>query len=65
MKHTYYIIDPKAAMPLLTMKMLSSYSFKEDTLEDGTKVYGWMEFDGELSNKCIEISKVVEKEEQK
>ena len=65
MKHIYYITDPKAAMPLLSMKMLTSYSFKPETLEDGTEVRGWLEFDGELSNKCIEISKVIKKEELK
>lgn len=64
MNHVYYVIDPQKALPLLAMKMLHSYSFKEDTLEDGTKIYGTMEFRGELSSKIIEISGVVEKQNQ-
>lgn len=60
MKHRYYITDMQKALPLLGMKMLTSSRFKEEKLEDGTKVYGVLEFNGELSAKCIEFSEVIE-----
>lgn len=62
MRHVYYVLDPQKALPLLSLKMMTSYSFKPEELENGIKTYGWIEFDGELSAKCIEISGVQEKE---
>ena len=63
MKHKYYITDLEKALSLMGMKMLVSYNFKQETLENGMKVYGWMEFNGELSAKCLEISGVIDAKE--
>lgn len=65
MKHRYYIVDPEKVYPLFNLKMLSSRSFTQETLEDGTKIYGSLEFNGELSTKCIELCGVKEMEETK
>lgn len=62
MKHSYYITDMQKALPLLGMKMLTSTRFNEETLEDGTKVYGVLEFNGSLSTKCVEFCEMIEKE---
>ena len=62
MKYEYYVIDTQKALPLLSIKMLTDYYFKEETLEDGTQVHGVLTFNGELSNKCLEISGVIRKE---
>ena len=62
MKHSYYITDMQKALPLLGMKMLRSSRFNKETLEDGTQTYGVLEFDGELSAKCIEFCEIIEKE---
>lgn len=66
MTHKYYVTDIQKALPLLGMKMLKTTQFNKETLADGTKVYGILEFDGELSAKCIEYCEIIEiKEEEK
>ena len=62
MKHSYYITDMQKVLPLLGFKMYSSGHFVKEKLDDGTQTYGVIEFDGELSAKCIEFCELIEKE---
>lgn len=62
MKHSYYVTDMQKILPLLGFKMYSSSHFTKEKLEDGTQTYGVIEFDGELSSKCIEHCGLIEKE---
>ena len=63
MTHKYYVTDMQKALPLLGFKMLKSSKFNKETLKDGTQTYGVLEFDGELSDKCIEYCEMIEVKE--